>query len=146
MRHQARQRTRLVLAYPVVRAQDVGDDPFMEEDGANAARPRWHWEKRGGARLFSGDGAEFVFVDSLTRIEVERLLKLQELDAVRIECAYLANWVGPAEARDLWLQAETLLDADEDWGQSPSLSAGIPFRVELWRAADGRHAIVIIDN
>lgn len=118
----------------------------MDESLATAGRPRWHWERRGGTRLFSGDGAEFVLVDSLTRIEVERLLKLQDLDVVRIECAYLTAWVGPVEGRELWLQAVSLLDDADDWDQSPGQSASLPFRVELWRAADGRHALVILDN
>jgi hypothetical protein len=56
--------------------------------------------------LFAADGAEFDFVDRLLRVEVERLLTLQELDAVRVECGGgVASWVGPADARGLWLMA-----------------------------------------
>jgi hypothetical protein len=65
-------------------------------------RPRWEWTTHGRARLFSADGAEFTFADQLVRVEIERLLTLKELDAVRVECGGgVESWVGPVDAQRL---------------------------------------------
>lgn len=70
---------------------------------------------------------KFILVDSLTRVEVERLIRLQELDVVRIECSSLTAWVGPVEGRAVWLEAVSQLDDSEDWGQSPKPVSQYPF-------------------
>ena len=115
----------------------------MDETG----RPRWHWGRGGGAQLFDAHGREFVFKDRLARVEVERLVTLQEIDAVRIECGGgVESWVSPSDARRIWLEVEPWLEDVEDW-RPPSDSPGAqPYRAELWRAHDGRHAIVFINE
>lgn len=105
----------------------------------DAGRPRWHWEKSGPSRLFAGDGTEFVRVDALTSVEVERLVTLAELAVVEIGCgAGVMSWIGPPEAERLWRRIEPLFD-DAELSLSYQLSG---YRAELWRAADGRHVIV----
>lgn len=80
----------------------------------SSGKPRWHWESRGPSRLFAADGTEFFLVDSLARVEIERLLTLGELDAVEIGCgAGVVSWVGPKEAQNLWRRIEPLLDEVE---------------------------------
>lgn len=110
-------------------------------------RPRWEWLKQGGARLFAADGAEFTFADKLVRVEVERLLTLHELDAVRIECGGgVESWVDSADARRLWLDVEPDLEDVEGWRPPGGAPGARPYRAELWRARNGRHAIVFINE
>lgn len=101
----------------------------------------------GGARLFAADGTEFTFADGLVRVEVERLLALEELEAVRIECGGgVESWVGPADARRLWLAVEPDLDDVEAWRPPPGAPGALPYRAQLWRSQDGRHAFVFINE
>jgi hypothetical protein len=103
--------------------------------------------KHGGARLFAADGTEFTFADQLSRVEVERLLTLQELDAVRVECGGgVESWVGAADARRLWLDVEPDLEDVEGWRPPGDAPGTRPYRAELWRARDGRHAFVFINE
>lgn len=82
-------------------------------------------------------------MDSLTRVEIERLLTLGELDAVEIGCgAGVVSWVGPKEAQALWRRIEPLLYAVEFYPRSHQPGE---YRAELWRAADGRH-LMLFDN
>lgn len=119
----------------------------MREPREPNRQPRWEWAKTGGARLFAADGAEFTFADQLVRVEVERLLTLDELEAVRVECGGgVANWVGPTDARRLWLEVERDLDDVEGWRPPSGASGARPYRAELWRAQDGRHAFVFINE
>ncbi len=95
-------------------------------------RPRWEWVRHGGARLFAADGAEYTFADQLVRVEVERLLTLDELDAVRIECGGgVESWVSPADARRLWLEVESDLEGVEGWQPSGGAPGTRPYRAEL---------------
>lgn len=83
--------------------------------------------KHGGARLFAADGTEFTFAAQLERIEVERLLTLEELDAVRVECGGgVESWVGPADARRLWLDVEPDLEDVDGW-RPPDRAAVAPY-------------------
>ena len=109
-------------------------------------RPRWQWQSAGGARLFGADGTEYGLVDRLERIEVERLLEMDELDVVVIQCgAGVERWVGPKEARRVWQQVERDL-ADVDGWRPPRGAPGTrPYRAELWRSAEGRH-LILFDN
>lgn len=112
--------------------------------GAPDGRPRWHWEKRGPSRLFAADGTEFFYVDSLSRVEIERLLALGDLDAVEIGCGVgIVSWVGPTEAKQLWRRVEPLLDEVEYYPLSHQPGE---YRAELWRAEDGRHVMVFNDE
>lgn len=103
--------------------------------------------KHGGARLFAADGTEFTFADNLERVEVERLLTLKELDAVRVECGGgVQSWVRPASARRLWLDVEADLEDVEGWRPPEDAPGTRPYRAELWRAPDGRHAFVFLNE
>jgi len=91
--------------------------------------------------------APTTFADQLARVEVERLLTLQELDAVRVECGGgVQSWVGPAGAQRLWLDVEADLEDVEGWRPPRGASGSRPYRAELWRARDGRHAFVFINE
>ena len=119
----------------------------MREHREPHRRPRWERKKPGGARLFAADGSEFAYADELVRVEVERLLTLQELDAVRVECgAGVESWVGPADARRLWLEVEPDLEDVEGWRPPPETPGAQPYRAELWRAEGGRRAFVFINE
>jgi hypothetical protein len=110
-------------------------------------RPRWEWGKQGGARLFAADGSEFNFVDQLARVEVERLLTLPELEAVRVQCgAGVERWVDPAGARELWLEVEPDLEDVEGWRPPPHAPGAQPYRASLWRTPWGRHALLFTNE
>lgn len=112
-----------------------------------SGRPRWHWDNRGGTQLFDAHGTEFFRVDRLTRVEVERLLTLQEIDGVLTQCGGgVDSWVRPSDARSLWLDVEPWLDDVEDWRPPPSAPGARPYRAELWRAENGHHAMVFINE
>mgnify|MGYP000862985546 FL=1 len=55
-------------------------------------------------------------MDTLDRLEVERLLTLGELDAVQVDCGGgITEWVGPPEACRLWPAVEAdLIDVQAD--------------------------------
>lgn len=90
---------------------------------------------------------EFVHVDRLTSAEVERLLTLQDIDAVLTQCGGgVDSWVSSPEARRLWHQVEPWLDDVEDWRAPPGAPGAQPYRAELWRAENGRHAVVFINE
>jgi hypothetical protein len=132
---------------------DVTSSRFLAHDGQVSDfrepnhRPRWELTKHGKARLFSAGGAEFTFADQLVRVEIERLLALRELDAVRVECGGgVESWVGPADARRLWLEVQSDLEDVEGWRPPRGAPGSRPYRAELWRAQDGRHAFVFINE
>lgn len=71
----------------------------IEKSEPLAQALRWMWA-RGGSRLFGLGGVEYLRVGTLDRVEVERLLALGELDAVRVDCGGgISEWVGPSEVR-----------------------------------------------
>lgn len=107
-------------------------------------RPRWQWQTAGGARLFGADGAEYVLVDPLERIEIERLLELDELDVVVIQCGSgIERWVGPKQARSVWHEVEPNLDDVERWRPPPGGPGARQYTAELWRSVEGRHLILL---
>lgn len=113
-------------------------------EATNNTSPRWQWQKAGGTRLFGADGTEYLLVDPLERIEVERLLMMHELDVVLIECGVgVERWVGPGEARGVRLQVEPNLDDVEGWRPPLGYPGALPYRAELWRSAEGRLALEI---
>lgn len=106
-------------------------------------RSRWQWQTAGGARLFGADGEEYVLVDPLERIEIERLLKLDELDVVVIQCGGgIEQWVGPTEAHSVWREIEPNLDDVDGWRPPPGAPGARPYSADLWRSAEGRHLIL----
>lgn len=87
----------------------------MEKAKPHLGSLRWMWAAS-GSRLFGRGGIEYLRVDSLDRLEVERLLTLGELDAVQVDCGGgIAEWVGPPEARRLWLAVEPDLVDVQGW-------------------------------
>lgn len=111
----------------------------MDEICAIKGRPRWLWEKRGSSRLLAADGTEFFRVDSLSRVEIERLLTLGDLDAAEVGRGVgIVSWAGPTEAEQLWRRVEALLV--ESVHRPLSHQPG-EYRAELWRAEDGRHVM-----
>ena len=112
-------------------------------EGSSGTRPRWQWQGAGGARLFGSDGTEYVLVDRLERVEVERLVTMDELDVVVIQCGRgVERWVGPTEARGVWHEVErTFADVDA-WRPQSGGPGARPYCAELRRSADGRHVIV----
>lgn len=137
-----------------MRPPSVPNEESLTQDGQvkkhrdpHHRQPRWERKEPGGARLIAADGAEFAFVDQLDRVEVERLLTLQELDAVRVQCGGgVASWVGPADARRLWLEVEPDLEDIEGWLPPSDAPGSQPYRAELWQAQNGRHAFVFINE
>lgn len=117
----------------------------MEEEPL-LQKSRWMWA-RGVSRLFGLGGVEYLRVGSLDRAEVERLLVLGELDAVRVDCGGgITEWVGPSEARRLWLEIERNLNDGEGW-RPPAQARGMQqYEAELWRTTDGQHAIVFVNE
>lgn len=106
------------------------------------SRPRWMWGSL-GPRLFDADGREYRQVDDLERVEVERLLTLNELSAVRIECGGgVAEWVPPNEARRLWLDIEGDLIDVEPWRPPFGAPGSQQYEAQLWRADDGTHVLL----
>lgn len=98
-----------------------------------------------GSRLFGVGGVEYQRVDALERVEVERLLTLGELDAVEVACGGgIAEWVGPDEARRLWLNIEPDLHDVEGWRPPPEAPGMRKYAAQLWRSAEGHHAIVFV--
>lgn len=118
----------------------------MEKSEPLPQRPRWMWA-RGGSRLFGLGGVEYLRVGALDRVEVERLLVLGELDAVRVDCGGgIVEWVGPSEARRLWLDIEPDLSDVDGW-RPPSAARGMQqYAAELWRTSEGQHAIVFVNE
>jgi hypothetical protein len=119
---------------------------YMKRQELPLVSPRWLWA-RGGSRLFGPGGVEYHHVSTLERAEVERLLTLDELDAVQVECgAGITEWVGPTEARRLWLGVEGDLRDVEGW-RPPSEARGMQqYEAELWRSADGHHVMVFVNE
>lgn len=118
----------------------------MERSERQLASPRWLWAA-GGSRLFGLGGVEYLRVDTLERVEVERLLSLGELDAVQVDCGGgIAEWVGPSEARRLWLSIERDLSDVVGWRPPPEARGMRQYDAELWRSAEGRHAIVFVNE
>lgn len=78
---------------------------------------------------------------------MDRLLSLGELDAVRVECGGgITEWVGPSEARRVWLDIEADLSDVQGW-RPPSEAPGMmPYQAELWRSAEGRYVIVYVNE
>ncbi len=90
-----------------------------ETSGAAAGAPRWLWTTA-GSKLFGAGGIEYSQVSTLTRVEVERLLTLGELDAVQVDCGSgITEWVDPSGARRLWLGVEQDLQDVEGWRPPP---------------------------
>ncbi len=101
----------------------------------------------GGSRLFGLGGVEYLRVDTLDRAEVERLLALGELDAVKVDCSGgITEWVGPEEARRLWLSIERDLSDVEGWRPPPGARGARQYQAELWRSAEGHHALVFVNE
>ena len=101
-------------------------------EATNSMRPRWQWQKAGGSRLFGADGTEYLLVDPLERVEVERLLAMQELDVVVIQCGSgVERWVGPNEASSVWLEVEPDFDDVADWRPPPGGPGAQPYSAEL---------------
>ena len=118
----------------------------MEKSEPLPQAPRWMWA-RGGSRLFGLGGVEYLRVGTLDRVEVERLLALGELDAVRVDCGGgISEWVGPSEARRLWLDIKPDLSDMDGW-RPPSAARGMQqYAAELWRTSEGQHAIVFVNE
>ena len=86
-------------------------------------------------------------MSTLERAEVERLLTLDELDAVQVECgAGITEWVGPTEARRLWLGVEGDLRDVEGWRPTSEARGMQQYEAELWRSADGHHVMVFVNE
>lgn len=118
----------------------------MEKSKPPSASPRWMWAA-GGSKLFGLGGLEYLRLDTLDRVEVERLLTLGELDAVQVDCGGgITEWVGPPEARRLWLGVEPDLIDVQGWRAPPGASGMQQYRAELWRTAEGHHAIVFVNE
>lgn len=100
----------------------------------------------GGSRLFGLGDVEYLRVDALGRVEVERLLALGELDAVQVDCGGITEWAGPSEARRLWLGIERDLSDVVGWRPPPDARGRRQYEAELWRSAEGRHAIVFVNE
>ncbi|CAL8980328.1 hypothetical protein PROP_03123 [Propionicimonas sp. T2.31MG-18] len=85
-------------------------------------------------------------MSTLDRVEVERLLTLDELDAVQVECgAGIAQWVGPAEARRVWLGISGG-PRDVEWCPPSEARGRQQYEAELWRSADGHHVMVFVNE
>ena len=118
----------------------------MTNPTPQSAAARWLWAA-GGPRLFGPDGVEYHLADALERVEVERLLSLCELDAVRIECgAGIADWVDAADAQRLWLEVERDFHDVAGWRPPPGARGSLPYEAQLRRAGDGRHVIVFLNE
>ncbi|MBN9105831.1 MAG: hypothetical protein J0I14_12590 [Propionibacteriaceae bacterium] len=110
------------------------------------AGPRWMWGA-GGPTLFGSGGVEYRQVSSLERVEVERLLGLGELDAVQVECGGgVTEWVGPSDARRLWMRIERDLEDVEGWRPPPHAGGMLQYRAQLWRSADGHHVMLFVNE
>lgn len=119
---------------------------YMKKQERPLANPRWSWA-RSGSRLFGPGGVEYDRVSSLERAEVERLLTLDELDAVQVECgAGITEWVGPTEARRLWLGVEGDLRDVEGWRPPSEARGRLQYEAELWRSAAGHHIMVFVNE
>ncbi|MBK8445482.1 MAG: hypothetical protein IPL41_01820 [Micropruina sp.] len=118
----------------------------MQKPKPQIMSPRWMWAA-GGSRLFGVSGVENHRVSPLERVEVERLLTLGELDAVEVDCgAGINEWVGPGEARRLWLGIERDLQDVQGW-RPPREAPGMrQYAAQLWRSADGHHVIVFVNE
>lgn len=113
---------------------------------ARSPKARWCWSD-GGSRLFGVDGAEYLLVGDLRRVEIERLLSLGELDAVRITCGGgVKEWAPPREARRMWTDLQGDFEDVPDWRPPSGAPGAFPYRAELRRADDGRHVIVFVDE
>ncbi|GAB3823046.1 hypothetical protein GCM10028820_34520 [Tessaracoccus terricola] len=86
---------------------------------------------------------EYLFLDVLSRDEVERLLSLAELDAVRVECGEgIAEWVDSNRAQEVWAKVKTDLSDVEEWLPPKGAKGTQPYEAQLWRAEDGRHLLL----
>lgn len=112
----------------------------------HSASPRWIWTA-GGPRLFGHRGVEYQRVGALDREEVRRLLTLGELDAVQIDCGGgITEWVGPSEAERLWLGIERDLIDVQGWRPPPGAAGMRQYEAQLWRSAEGHHAMVFVNE
>lgn len=115
-------------------------------DRGSEHKVRWYWGPA-GSQLFGSDGSEYQFVDVLSRGEVKRLLKLKALEAVRVECeGGVAEWVGASQAQRVWVAVGADLDNVEDWRPPHGASGTQPYQAHLWRADDGRHVLMFINE
>ena len=58
----------------------------------------------------------------------------------------ISEWVGPSEARRLWLDIEPNLSDVDGW-RPPSAARGMQqYAAELWRTSEGQHAIVFVNE
>ena len=97
--------------------------------------------------LFGAGGIEYSRVSTLTRVEVERLLTLGELDAVQVDCgAGITEWASPSEARRVWLGVEQDLQDVEGWRPPPGARGMLQYEAQLWRSADGHHVMVFVNE
>jgi hypothetical protein len=118
----------------------------MENSAVRPFSPRWMWA-RGGSKLFGHGGVEYLRVDALDRAEVERLLALGELDAVRVDCGGgITEWVGPSQALRVWLDVERDLSDVQGWRPPANARGTRQYEAELWRTSDGQHAIVFVNE
>ncbi len=86
-------------------------------------------------------------MDGLSRVEVERLLTLEELDLAEVACGSgVQRWVGPGAAREVWSEIEPWLDDVEPWRPPPGAAGMQPYRAELWRGPDGRHVVLLVNE
>lgn len=111
-----------------------------------STRPRWLWAA-GGPRLFGPGRTEYTRIGNLERVEVERLLALGELDAVRVDCGGgISEWVGPSDARRLWLDIEQDFEDVEGWRPPPGAGGMLQYEAQLWRSSDGHHLMLFVNE
>ena len=92
--------------------------------------------------MFGADGTEYVLVDQLKR-KVERLLEMDELDVVVIQCGGgVESWVGPREAHTVWHELQRNLVDVDGWRPPPGEPGARPYSAELRRSPEGRHLIL----
>lgn len=102
---------------------------------------RWHWTPT-GPELVGPDATRYDDLGDLSRAEVEALLRLPEMQAVRVECGLgVAAWTNGPDAQRLWRAVEHRLA-----GEVVADDREPPYRASLWRACDGRHAIVFCNE
>jgi hypothetical protein len=118
----------------------------MERSEPGSGSLRWLWAA-GGSRLLGRGGVEYLRVGTLDSVEVERLLALGELDAVQVDCGGgITEWVGPSEASRLWRSIECDLNDVKGWPPPASARRMRRYTAELWRSAEGHHAMVFVNE
>lgn len=118
----------------------------MEKDVSQSRSPRWQWAA-GGPKLFDSSGVEYHLIDTLDRVEIERLLTLGELDVAQVECGQgVTAWVGAAAARPLWLSIERDFWDVEGWRPPPGARGMLQYEAQLRRSEDGHHVILFVNE